>query len=387
MRITYVCHARFPTEKAYGKQIAEVCGACAKLGHAVELLCPAIRNNLQASGAAYYGLPETFSVRYLHHFDPTAHWWVPGVLWFRVTMLVYGRSLQRYLAEHRPDLLYVRSPLLLGALVSLGIPVVIELHELPRGRRRRFVEDCNRAARVVCLTSPMRDELVASGVEEARVIVEGDGVALERFADLPTAHEARVRWELPTDRPVVGYVGSLVTRNKIEKGIEELIDSFVLLKARGETVFGWVVGGPPSWAKRYRALARRRGLTGGDVRFTDRISAGDVPLALKACSALAYPAPDSKHPYFQRDTSPLKLFEYLASGQPIVCADIPPIRDAVDERCVEFCAPGDAQSLADAMLRALARASDEARSKRCAELAQWYSWENRMRRILDSVTV
>ncbi|KKW44171.1 MAG: hypothetical protein UY90_C0018G0021 [Candidatus Peregrinibacteria bacterium GW2011_GWA2_54_9] len=66
MRITYVCHARFPTEKAYGKQIAEVCTTCSTLGHEVELLCPSVRNNVHESAANFYGLPEKFSVRYLH---------------------------------------------------------------------------------------------------------------------------------------------------------------------------------------------------------------------------------------------------------------------------------------------------------------------------------
>lgn len=386
MRITYVCHARFPTEKAYGKQIAEVCDACSSLGHEVELLCPIVRNNVHDSAASFYGLPESFSVRYLHHFDPTAHAWVPGVLWFRITMFFYKRSLTKFLAEGSPDLAYVRSPVLLHTLVQKSVPVVLELHDLPRYRRKRFTADCNKTKRVVCLTTPMRDELIAWGVDPEKIIVEGDGVDIRRFAELPSQEEARTKWELPKDRDVLGYVGSLVTRNTIEKGIPELIDALVLLKERGEKVFGWVVGGPASSAQNYRKLAYSKGLTGAEIRFIDRIPAAEVPAALSACSAFVYPAPQSDHPYFQRDTSPLKLFEYLAAESPIVCADIPPVRDAVDEDSVVFCTPGDGESLANGILAALAEEGDARKAKR-KELAQWYSWENRMRRILDSVTV
>ena len=387
MRITYVCHARFPTEKAYGKQIAEVCTTCSTLGHEVELLCPSVRNNVHESAANFYGLPEKFSVRYLHHFDPTARWWVPGVLWFRITMFFYRRSLRTYLAENKPNLVYVRSPLLLRTLIETGLPVVVELHDLPRHGRKKFVQACNRAARVVCLTRPMQKELLSWGVEESKIVVEGDGVDLGRFLSMPSQSDARRRWDLPPEFSVVGYVGSLVTRNTIEKGIPELIEAFSLLKERGEIVFGWIVGGPERWIERYRKFARSLDLKGAELRFMSRVPAADVPAALSACSVLVYPAPASHNPYFQRDTSPLKLFEYLATGKPIVCADIPPIRDAVDERSVTFCQPGDAQSMADAITEALKEGADADRRTRRADLARWYSWENRMRRILDSVTV
>ncbi|PIR52901.1 hypothetical protein COU76_03940 [Candidatus Peregrinibacteria bacterium CG10_big_fil_rev_8_21_14_0_10_49_10] len=386
MRITYVCHARFPTEKAYGKQIAEVCTACSALGHEVELLCPSVRNNVHESAAAFYGLPDTFSVRYLHHFDPTAHWWVLGMLWFRLTMFFYRKSLRTFLQEHRPDLLYVRSPFLLRTLMRTGLPVIVELHDLPRFRKKRFIQNCQFAARVVCLTRPMQEELLSWGMPAEKMIVEGDGVDLHRFENLPSPQTIRTQWDLPAHVPIVGYMGSLVTRRNIEKGIPELIDAFALLKERGVKVFGWIVGGPSLWIRRYRKYAQSQGLTGGELRFTDRIAAANVAGALSVCSVLVYPAPDSQHPYFQRDTSPLKLFEYLAADKPVICADIPPIRDAVDEQSVLFCEPGNAESLAGAITRALAGKEQTGQRERRAELALWYSWENRMRRILSSVS-
>ncbi|KKW44170.1 MAG: hypothetical protein UY90_C0018G0020 [Candidatus Peregrinibacteria bacterium GW2011_GWA2_54_9] len=223
--------------------------------------------------------------------------------------------------------------------------MVVELHDLPRHGRKKFVQACNRAARVVCLTRPMQKELLSWGVEESKIVVEGDGVDLGRFLSMPSQSDARKRWDLPPEFSVVGYVGSLVTRNTIEKGIPELIEAFSLLKERGEIVFGWIVGGPERWIERYRKLARSFDLTGAELRFMSRVPAADVPAALSACC------------------------------------------DAVDERSVTFCQPGDAQSMADAITEALKEGADADRRTRRADLARWYSWENRMRRILDSVTV
>ncbi|MDA1209164.1 MAG: glycosyltransferase family 4 protein [bacterium] len=386
MYITYVSHARFPTEKAHGKQIAEVCSAISALGHDIDLVCPTIRNNIHISAHEYYGLPVTFSIKYLHNFDATAHWWVPGILRFGLTMLCYRRALKHYFTSHASDLVYVRSPLLLSPLLAARVPVVLELHSIPKRARSILVKQCMQCKLVVCLTSLMADELVELGVDRNRIAVEGDGVDLSRFTQLPSSDEIRSSYDLPKKRKLVGYVGSLVTQNTIEKGVGELIDALSILKEYGEESFGWIVGGPKSWQKKYQKHAHDIGLTGLDIRFQERIPVPDVAAALSACDVLVYPAPTSSHPFFLRYTSPLKIFEYMAADKIIVSADIPPIREIADETAVIFCKPGNAQSLADALQAAL-DSDPSAQSKARLSIAQHYSWEKRMQRILDSATL
>ncbi len=383
MRIIYICHARFPTQKAYGKQIAEVGSALQKLGHEVTLVCPGVFNDIPEPADRYYAVAPAFTVTPLRHFDASIRRWIPGMLRFYVTLIYYRRALRAYLREHPSDLLYARSPLVLAPLLRSGMPVILELHTLPRWGRRRFVSLCRRSALVVCLTKPMRDVLVSWGMDPARVTVEGDGVDLDRFRNFPSGPEARARWYFVSDRPVVGYIGSLVTQNTIEKGIPELLAAFRLLKEKGIRFHGWIVGGPEQWRRRYEAEAQALGLREGDVRFEGQIAAADVPSALAACDVCVYPAPASSHPYFQRDTSPLKLFEYLAADRRIVCADLPPLRDAVEEDSVIFCKPGDVVSLTKAIECAL-REDPSQKSRERRDLAERYSWEKRMERIIEA---
>jgi glycosyltransferase involved in cell wall biosynthesis len=383
MKIVYVTHTRFPTEKAHGKQIAEVCSALTDIGHDVTLVCPRIRNTILESAHEYYDLPENFEVRYLHHFDANAHWWVPGILNFSITMFFYRRSLSQFLASYDHDLVYVRSVQLIPMLVQLRTPVFAELHTIPHRKQSLLVHALNRCATVVCLTTPMRDALVQLGVSAESMIVEGDGVLLSRFKDLESAADVREAFSVPTGRKLVGYVGSLVTRNTIEKGVAELISAIVLLRERDVPVTGLIVGGPPVWKLKYLKQARSFGLTEDDILFFDRVSAKRVPSILCACDVLVYPAPKTDHPYFMRDTSPLKLFEYLASGTPIVCADIPPIRDVVDDESVLLVELGSRRELAKGIELALESSTQQQAAKR-KELAQWYSWQNRMQRILNS---
>ncbi len=382
MRITYVTQTRFPTEKAHGFQIAQVCDALAKLGHDVTLLAPTVRNSVRQSAAAYYGLRDSFRVVNLRQFDALGSRLVPEVFAFAISMHFYRRALRRHLKDARPDLLYARSAAVLPALLETGIPVVLELHTIPR-RRGGLRELCDRCALVVCLTTPMRDELLSLGVNGKRVTVEPDGVDPERFASLPEPIAAAKHWKLPHGRTIVGYVGSLVTHDTLEKGAGELLPAVAELKKRGQPVAGWIVGGPKEWLDRYRARAKELGLTDQDFAFHEPIPAASVPTAIAAMDVCVYPAPKSDHPFFRRDTSPLKLLEYLAAGRPTVCAEIPPVRDIADEDAALFYEPGDIRSLADAVTDVIDRPEEAmGRAEHARRSMQRFAWVRRMERIV-----
>jgi glycosyltransferase involved in cell wall biosynthesis len=381
MRIAYILHARFPSPKAYGKQVAEVCAAMAQLKHQVTLFVPGMHDAFREDPFAYYGLPrKAFHIERLRHFDPTVRRWIPGKLHLLTAMLFYRRALRRKLKGF--DLLYCRSPLVLQALLKTRIPVIIELHDLPRRGRRAFLRKIKKCRNVVCLTSGMRKELLSWGAPAHLLSVEPDGVEIERFEDLPDVQECKGRWKLPTDVPIIGYVGTLVTRESIDKGVSQLVDAFATLQRRGVEFFGWIVGGPETEAKTLRSSLKGKKLH-NLVQVQGPIPPADVPSALQACDVLVYPAPASTHAYFQRDTSPLKLFEYFAAGKPVVAAELPPIRDVADEHTVSFVRPGDASHLGDVLGTVLAdMESAQEKADRATEIAEQHSWKKRMGRIL-----
>lgn len=382
MRILYICHARFPSEKAYAHQIAQVCTALAQNGHDVELVCPDVAGALPGNVEQHYRNAGGFRVTKLPAFDALQSRLVPGPLAVHVTWASYRRSLHTYLAKHKPDLAYARSAAVLSPALALGIPSVLELHTVPSRLQWGFLPVAWRCRAVVALTTPMRDALVTRGVPAERVIVEPDGVDLEAFANLPAKSAAKARWKLPTDRPIIAYVGSLKSGHDLPKGVEELVEAAALLKTHRETFFLWVVGGPASEVSRLQKLAREHGLTDADIRFEGPVPSADVPAAMAAADLGVYPAPKSSDPFFHRDTSPLKLLEYMAAGLPTVSADLTPVRDLLSENETRFCAPGDSADLARALSAALA---DPAGSATRAEAAKArvarLSWRARMDRI------
>ena len=379
IRIAYCTNVRLPSERAHGHQIAQVCDALVHLGHGVTLFAPCRRNLIQQNYHAYYGAERGVELRYLNAFDNNRYPMPLGLPGLYLANASLRRALRRALDTERFDLLYTRSPGLLTALLHRGTPVILELHQLPRLGRRSFVRNCNACTRVICLTSPMRDELLQWGVDASKLFVEGDAVDLRGFQRMPSTHEARTNMGFQTNRIVVGYVGRLKTLG-MEKGVSDLLHALRITKAE-QTFFGLVVGGPNQDKKQYEEMAKVLKLTGDDVRFTGAVPATTVPTALAACDVLVMPFPDI--PHYRKYMSPLKMFEYMASGKPIITSDLPTVRDVLDEKTAFFCEPGNAHSLASRLQHLLtAKAEAAQRAARARELVTEYTWEKRMERIL-----
>ncbi|MBI3336784.1 glycosyltransferase family 4 protein [Candidatus Peregrinibacteria bacterium] len=386
MRITYVTHTRFPTEKAHGHQIAQVCAAMRQLGHEVTLVHPNVWTQVQGDPCRYYGVSAPFTVKRLNSLDALQKWWIPGYFAFAISMWSYRRVLRTFLKTHEADLFYCRSWEVVGELLRTGTSVHMELHTLPRMNRKTFVKYCNQCTKIICLTSMMRDAIVRWGVDAKKTMVEPDGVDLDRFASLPETEVSKSEFDVPSNRWVIGYVGSLVTRSIIEKGMRELVQALAIIKRGEAKFFGWIVGGPDAYIGEYKRQAQKLGLTQDDVRFEGQILSSRVSHTIAACDVCVYPAPRDaeKHAYFMRDTSPLKLFEYLAAGKPVVCSDIPPIRDTVDESMVTFCKAGDPRSMADAIEWVLNHPEEAQRkAQRGKEHVKRFDWKERMKRILS----
>lgn len=384
MRIAYCTNVRLPSERAHGHQVAQVCDALAHLGHEVTVFAPFRKNVVTDDYWTYYNADRRVNIEHLGSFDPIDSPLLPGVTGLLTLNVLLRRALKTTLTQERFDMVYTRSPALLPALLESTIPVIVELHQLPRRNKRAFIKQCNQCRIVSCLTSPMRDTLLSWGVLPERLMVAGDAVDLARFAALPTRDAARDAYKIQTNRLVVGYVGRLKTLG-MEKGVGTLLEALKYLHDSHE-FFGLVVGGPESDRKEYEAMAASYGLGPMDILFTGEVPGSDVPLALAACDMFVMPFPD--FPHYRSNMSPLKMFEYMAAGRPIVTSDLPTVRDVLNHDTAVFCKPGDAQSLVLALHWIKDHPQEAAeRATKAQELVKTHSWEERMKRILDAATI
>lgn len=384
MRVAYCTNVRLPSERAHGHQIAKVTAALKDMGHEIEIFAPYRKNVIEQSFEAYYGMTSPLRLHHLGSTDYIDAWWAPGILGLKLTTYVLGKSLRAILRKRRNDfdVIVTRTPELLPALTGLQIPVILELHRIPRIGRRRFLRLLRSCKLIVALTSPMRQALIDLGVSDVPVIVEGDGVDLHDFEDVPLPKDTRAALGVPLNTPLIVYAGQLTSMG-LSKGIPELLAALENLHDRG-VEFRAVIAGGPEAAKQKFSASVSDGLR-PRVHFTGHIPHLKVPTLLTAADILVYPAPKSDHMFYVRDTSPLKLFEYMAAGKPIVAADLPPLHDAVDPSMVTFCEPGSGESLAHAILTVLDHPEESMKKAKIAHShVEQFTWQKRMERILKA---
>ncbi len=384
MRIAYCVNLRLPSERAYGHHVARFCDALFRSGQDVTIYAPERQNPIAQDFWSYHQVDRRVQLRFIPAFDHVAFRWIPGALGLWLHNRSFIRHLIVHLREGKFDLLYTRTPALLPSLLSTGLPVAIELHTIPRWRKRRFASLCMRCRKVICLTGPIREEMTRLGVPERLLMVEGDAVEEDAFRELMDISSAKERFGIASDETVLGYAGSLMTMG-LAKGVEQIIGAVAILRNHNQPVTALIAGGPPSALPPLQLEAIRLGV-GAAVKFTGPLPHGTIPSVFAASDVLVYPAPKTDHPFFTRDTSPLKVFEYMASGRPMVAADLPPLRDIVDDGVAFLCAPGDPQSLADAVTDALSHPdAAQAKATKAKERVREHTWTKRAARILSAI--
>jgi glycosyltransferase involved in cell wall biosynthesis len=86
---------------------------------------------------------------------------------------------------------------------------------------------------------------------------------------------------------------------------------------------------------------------------------------------------------------PLKLFEYMAAGKPIVCSDLPILCEVVShEDTAILCSPTKVEQWAEALrrLRDHKKLADLIAARALEKFTQYYSWDARAAFVLDGIS-
>ncbi|MGO1166243.1 MAG: glycosyltransferase family 4 protein [Janibacter sp.] len=319
----------------------------------------------------------------------------------------YASALAPVVAEEAPDLIHVHSghrgtEAALVALAvgrALDIPVVYEVRgffealwtrdvawaERAEIYRRRWAAEAGAmrsAAAVVTLSESMKADIVSREVDPGHVHVVPNGVDPSAF--VPVERDEGLSAELGlTDRFVFGYVSNL---DHYREGQELLIDAAVELRRRGVPATALIVG---DGGRRELLEQHARDIDAGDaVHFTGRIPHDDVVQYYAQLDVFVIPRIDERA---ARLVTPLKPYEAMALGVPLVVSDLPALQEITGAGARgETFVTGDASSLAD-VLQTLAD-SPERRARLAADARAWVlehrTWAHndpRYARIYDEV--
>lgn len=391
MKLLYVANARLPTEKAHGVQIIEMCEAFVQSGAEVELVVPFRVQTAQMRQVrdlwAYYGICQHFKLTrlpsidllFLYHYLPVRLSYLP----YYVQALTFHVCAVLYSLVRRGEVLYSRE----WMFFLLWLPwrwlqkriLVLEEHTFPhRGGwgARLHLTVSRRVDRLVVITHRLKERYVEAGVPTEKVLVTPDGVDLARFEPPMDRTEARRQLGLSAQSKIVCYTGHLFEW----KGVCDLVDAALYFPK----VLFLIVGGMTEDQERLRAHVARR--FAENVRLTGHVPPTEVPAFLFAADVLVLP--NSAHEAISREyTSPLKMFEYMASGTPIVATDLPSMREILrDRENAVLVAPDDPRALAAGIENMLSEAELATRIGQQArdDVAQ-YTWKQRAASILSFI--
>lgn len=368
-KLIYLSHWRFPSEKTMTPLILKTCAHFARLGWEVELWVPRRRNDYKAEEDVFdlYHISPRFMVRRIACIDLMQYLGTLGFL-----LMVFTFNVSAYLKLRKEKaILYAHDMRDVIVPSLLDLPVFVEIHDFYESSLsfvNRFV--LRRAAGLI-VTNTLKIERIAKryGFPRERMLHQPNAVEAKDFDIAVSQEVARAQLGLPQSGKIALYTGHLFGW----KGVYTLADAAAFLPADVAVLF---VGGTPEDRRALQTYINERNLL--RISFVPHQTPDKMPLYQKAADVLVLPS-TAKDEASRVETSPVKLFEYLASGKPIVASDIPSIRDIVSEREVFFAKPDDGESFAHAIVEALKGHKEKSGAARA--LAQASSWESRAERI------
>jgi glycosyltransferase involved in cell wall biosynthesis len=207
------------------------------------------------------------------------------------------------------------------------------------------------------------------------------GVDLEAYSQLPVPEQARKELGL-NPGITAGYTGHLYPG----RGVELLFD---LAQRCPEINYLWI-GGEPEAVARWKGIMDDSGV--GNIQILGYVENQKVPGFQAACDLLLMPYQKSISVSSGGDTaqfaSPMKVFEYLATGRAILSSDLPVLREVLSEKNAVLLPAEDT----DAWVRALRQLVEdperrELLAQQGREDASRYTWTHRAKKSLENLTI
>lgn len=375
MRVVYISNSTIPSRAANSLHVMKMCQALRQLGHDVELI--AKKPHPPSAGPVdlwhHYGISDPFPI---HLLRPTA----------RLHRTVYAFRAVLRAKRTRADVVYTRNYIAAPLAAWSGLQTIYEAHGLqndhPRRLCYRLLWRSRQRHRFVTITRALAEDFrraFPSQLGDSVIEVLPDAVDLERFEGLLGSSAARTSVGWP-ERLTVGYAGHLYPG----RGVDLLLD---LAEQLPEWRFS-VMGGTDADVDRYRGEVARRRLA--NVHLLGFIPNAELPRYLAACDVLAMPhqravsAADGGN--IAAWTSPMKMFEYLATGRLILASELPVLREVLNDANAVLCSPDDLSDWVAALQRADAdpawrhALADQARLD-----AERYTWRARAERGLATL--
>jgi glycosyltransferase involved in cell wall biosynthesis len=376
LKLIYLHNADISSRMANLVQVVSMCSAFASLRIETILV-------LRSSGTDQQEAKRLLTARFGCHPDVRLvliHDRLPS----KISRHLSHFSIRKILKREQPDFCFVRDPQYFRIAIKQRVPTVLELHNtrlhlgfqwLNRWYTHMVLKGASKASctGVVLISDALRSFWQNHGIPASKAQVLHDGFSPELFNARMLAEDARKAADLPLDRKIVVYTGNL----QANRGIDYILD----LAALHSGILFVLVGGSPDRIAHYTEQCQQRGIQ--NIQLQGHQPHTEIPKWLYAADVLL--AMWSKDVPTINYCSPLKVFEYMATGIPAIYPGYPTISEVISDGFNGFLSAPDSVAAFSETLTRVLDLSDSGKVEfglRAREKAmQNYTWEHRAERI------
>jgi len=372
MKIGCITTSIIPSKTANSIQAIKVCHALKQCGQDVRLWVPKFKRAEWAEIADVYGISEQFDIT-----------WIP-----------FNKKLKQYDFSYKSvsdavnwgaDVIYTWA--LQAAFLGnfLKRPIAMEFHDFPMGFMgpKLFRMLMHFPSEKLILTTT---QALANGIEKrfgiafkpGELQIAPNGTDPERYSALPSPAVSRRKLGLNSGF-TVGYTGHFYPG----RGMNLLVS---IAKALPRINFLWV-GGMEKHIAPWKNILSEQSIE--NVTMTGFVPNSKLPLYQASADILVMPYAQkiegSSGGNIAPVINPMKMFDYLSVGRPIIASNIPVFHEVLNQKLAVFCDPDDENE----WVRVIKKLSKDrflrqAMREAALDSAEQYSWKNRA---LKSITM
>jgi glycosyltransferase involved in cell wall biosynthesis len=274
---------------------------------------------------------------------------------------------------NRKGIVYSRNLSVVYLANKMGFSSVWEAHDLPKGINITFLKAIINNCKIISISKALGDKICeVYKIKQNAVFIAHDGVDIKAYDSLRNIDTTIIRkkYNIPIDKKVILHSGSI-------------------MQERGASLFKDVLINLPDW------FFVQVGGKNKDIEFLKKdltsfsnyiiIPHQEVEELIKlqfSCDALFYMITKETKTYWC--CSPMKIFEYLATGRPIVASNIGSLNEILTKDVAYLYNPEDKDSLQNALLKLNSINESSVISKNAVELVrQKFTWNLRAQLILN----
>lgn len=378
MQIFYVTNSRLPTEKAHGLATMKLSEAFAKEGIKVKIFAPWRFNKIKSDPFKYYNVEKIFEIKKipsidflpLKIFDSLAFY----IQLFSFSFFVTLYLLLRHFHSLKNIIFFSHDHMPLFFLSFFAPNIFYDIHDFPTKNifYRRVLK---KSTGISVQTNWKIEELNRHfNIPNSKIIYWPNGTDVDYFAQSINRDFARQKLFLDLNKNIIIYTGHLYNW----KGVDILAES---AKQFDKNILFVFVGGTEKDVKRFRNKNKEI----KNIIIIGHRPHEEILFWLKSADVLILPN-TAKEDISKFYTSPMKLFEYMASGRPIIASRVPSITEILTDKNAVLVEPDNPDALAEGIKFLLDNPKIAFHlAKLAQEKSRQYTWSNRAQKILSFI--